>query len=127
MDTNTRRDRIRELNDNARRFLIDGRVYVTHGISALPAEDQALIFSRVCSFDDFTPDNDPYGEHDFGAFDHNGIRIFWKIDLYCMRTRKSRALTGSLEQLASSQLCWRRNINDALLSSAPRHRGASSL
>lgn len=87
MDTNTRRDRIRELNDNARRFLADGRVYVTRGISALPAEDQALIFSRGCSFDDFTPDNDPYGEHDFGAFDHNRIRIFWKIDYYDVHER----------------------------------------
>jgi hypothetical protein len=25
---------------------------------------------------------DPYGEHDFGAFEHNGQRIFWKIDYY---------------------------------------------
>jgi hypothetical protein len=82
MNTNTRRARIRELNDDTRRLLTDGSVYVTRGITALPVEDQALIFSRVCSFDEFTPDNDPYGEHDFGAFDHNGIRIFWKIDCY---------------------------------------------
>ena len=82
MDTDTRRDRIRELNDDARRFLTNGSVYVTRGISALPETDQALILSRVCSFDEFTADNDPYGEHDFGAFDHNGIQIFWKIDLY---------------------------------------------
>ncbi len=80
MDTNTRRDRIRELNDNARRLLIGARVYVTRGIAALPVDDQALIFSRVCSFNQFTPENDPYGEHDFGAFDHNGVHIFWKID-----------------------------------------------
>ena len=26
--------------------------------------------------------DDPYGEHDFGAFDHAGQRIFWKIDCY---------------------------------------------
>jgi hypothetical protein len=82
MDTNTRRERIRELNDNTRRFLTNGRVYFTRGIAELPTEDQAIILSRVCSFDDFTPENDPYGEHDFGAFDHNGISIFWKIDCY---------------------------------------------
>jgi hypothetical protein len=36
----------------------------------------------VETFDVFTHDNDPYGEHDFGAFEHNGQRIFWKIDYY---------------------------------------------
>ena len=34
------------------------------------------------AFDAFTEDNDPHGEHDFGAFDHAGHRIFWKIDYY---------------------------------------------
>lgn len=87
MDTNNHRDRIRELNDNARRFPVEGSVYVTRGIAALPAADQAIIFSRVCSFDEFTSDNDPYGEHDFGAFDHHGIRIFWKIDCYDLDDR----------------------------------------
>jgi len=28
------------------------------------------------------PYNDPYGEHDFGSFDHDGRTISWKIDLY---------------------------------------------
>ncbi len=28
------------------------------------------------------PHNDPYGEHDFGAIDHNGQKIYWKIDYY---------------------------------------------
>jgi len=26
--------------------------------------------------------NDPWGEHDFGSFEHNGNTIFWKIDCY---------------------------------------------
>lgn len=35
-------------------------------------------------FDAFTEDNDPHGEHDFGAFGIEGIpeKIFWKIDYY---------------------------------------------
>ena len=82
MDSTTTRDRIRALNDDARRHLTDGRVYFTRGVAALPEEDQAAILDRVCAFDQFTPDNDPYGEHDFGTFEHNGERIFWKIDLY---------------------------------------------
>ena len=40
------------------------------------------ILGKVMSFEDFTPDNDPHGEHDFGAFEHAGKRIFWKIDYY---------------------------------------------
>ncbi len=33
-------------------------------------------------FDSFTEDNDPHGKHDFGAFEHEGKRVFWKIDYY---------------------------------------------
>lgn len=34
-------------------------------------------------FSEFSEDNDPYGEHDFGAFDIEGAgKIFWKIDYY---------------------------------------------
>ena len=29
-----------------------------------------------------TPDNDPYGEHDFGAFEYENHKLFWKIDYY---------------------------------------------
>ena len=36
----------------------------------------------VQDYDDFSPDNDPYGEHDFGAFDFLGSKCFWKIDYY---------------------------------------------
>jgi hypothetical protein len=30
----------------------------------------------------FTPDNDPYGEHDFGSFSYAAETIFWKFDYY---------------------------------------------
>jgi hypothetical protein len=26
--------------------------------------------------------NDPYGEHDFGALDYAGAKLFWKVDCY---------------------------------------------
>ena len=32
--------------------------------------------------DAFCEDNDPYGEHDFGAFEVEGEKLFWKIDYY---------------------------------------------
>jgi hypothetical protein len=59
-----------------------GRVYQTCGIGALSPADQSAIREKVENFDAFGPDNDPYGERDFGAFDHNGQKIFWKIDYY---------------------------------------------
>jgi Protein of unknown function (DUF3768) len=36
--------------------------------------------AAVQRFDAFTPDNDPYGEHDFVTLD--GEKLFWKIDTY---------------------------------------------
>ena len=55
---------------------------VTRGINSLPVQDQVEIMERVRDFNDFTPDNDPYSQHDFGSFMHNGEKIFWKIDDY---------------------------------------------
>jgi Protein of unknown function (DUF3768) len=75
-------NRIAELNDALRTKLCGGRVYLTPGIAALSPSAQESIVARVRSFDDFTPDNDPYGEHDFGSFDIDGTTIFWKIDPY---------------------------------------------
>jgi hypothetical protein len=48
----------------------------------MPLKDQSAIREKVETFDAFTPDNDPHDEHDFGAFEHNGQRIFWNIDHY---------------------------------------------
>ena len=75
--------KIAMLNDLCRTAMgVAGRVVQTSGISALPLNDQSVIHEKVETFDAFTPDNDPHGEHDFGAFQHNGQRIFWKIDYY---------------------------------------------
>jgi len=74
---------IAALNDLCRKAMgIAGRVFQTSGISALPPKDQSAIREKVETFDAFTPDNDPHGERDFGAFEHNGERVFWKIDYY---------------------------------------------
>jgi hypothetical protein len=61
---------------------VAGRVFQTEGIAALSPADQSAIREKVETFDAFTLDNDPYGQHDFGSFEHNGIRVFWKIDYY---------------------------------------------
>ncbi len=83
MNTETTTARIRALNDAARRNQTDGDMFmITCGVKALPEADQAAIINRVFAFDDFTEANDPYGEHDFGAFDLDGVRLYWKIDYY---------------------------------------------
>lgn len=75
-------ERIRELNDVLRTTWLTGRVVFTAGIRALPEADQSAIAEKVQTHADFSPDNDPYGEHDFGAFTHAGQKVFWKIDYY---------------------------------------------
>lgn len=77
------RPTIAELNDAFRSSFLFGEVLLTPGISALPDEARAAVIAKVQAFDDFPPGDDPYGEHDFGAFSHPGAgKIFWKIDYY---------------------------------------------
>ena len=73
---------IAEQNDAFRRSFTGGQVLITAGIDALPEWAQDGIIERVLTFDAFSPDNDPYGEHDFGSFEYSGASIFWKIDCY---------------------------------------------
>ena len=73
---------IATLNDKFRRSFINGKVLLSAGIAAMSSEDKANIVSLVQNFNTFTPDNDPYGEHDFGSFDYKGNKIFFKIDYY---------------------------------------------
>ena len=74
--------RIRFLNDLLRSTGAGGRIYLTCGIAALSEREQSDIAWKVRAFNDFAEDNDPAGEHDFGAFTHDGRKVFWKIDYY---------------------------------------------
>ena len=73
---------IATLNDNFRKTFTGGQVLLTAGVDSMSMDDKANILSKVRNFNDFTEDNDPYGEHDFGAFDYKGNKIFFKIDYY---------------------------------------------
>jgi hypothetical protein len=75
-------DRIRALNDDFRRSFVGGLVVITAGVEAIPAEQRKSLLAKVRAFDAFTEDNDPRGEHDFGALDEAGVRYFWKVDYY---------------------------------------------
>jgi hypothetical protein len=78
----TKTDAIRELNDAFRRTFVGGAVVVTAGVEAMPADQRRSLLQKVRAFDAFSEDNDPHGEHDFGAVDEGGVRCFWKIDCY---------------------------------------------
>ena len=81
--------RIRELNDALRTcddpigaLIMNGQLVITRGIAAQGNAFIAKAAAAVRSFTDFTPDNDPYGEHDFAFLDVDGVRIFFKVDYF---------------------------------------------
>ena len=77
-------DRIRELNDLLRTTWLTGKIIMTEGIALLPDETRSRIVEAVETFNEFTEDNDPHGEHYFGAVSVDGHKVFWKIDYYAL-------------------------------------------
>jgi len=75
-------NRIRALNDALRQTLTGGRAVLTPGVAALGQAAVARIIKTIAVFDDFCAANDPYGEHDYGAFEAEGHTIFFKIDYF---------------------------------------------
>jgi hypothetical protein len=59
-----------------------GRVVMTAAVDALASDVKAMVISAVAAFSEFTPDNDPRGEHDSGNFELAGQTFFWKTDYY---------------------------------------------
>lgn len=86
MEQNTdRRVVIASLNDAFRASFIGGRVFLTRGVAALDLASQARLITAVKTA---LPDveNDPWGEHDFGAIDFADERYFWKINYYALES-----------------------------------------
>jgi hypothetical protein len=82
MSSAARTARIRELNDAFRTSFEGGKCLFTAGVSDMGIPFATAALAAVRTFDAFTPDNDPYGEHDFGSFEIGEERLFWKIDYY---------------------------------------------
>ena len=76
----TKTEAIRTLNDELRQNLSAGTALITAGVATLGAEAVARIVKTIAVYDDFCHANDPYEEHDFGSFEVDGQRIFFKID-----------------------------------------------
>ncbi|WP_267422602.1 DUF3768 domain-containing protein [Methylobacterium sp. GC_Met_2] len=73
---------IAQLNDAFRRSFVGGRVVETASVFALPEAERIAVLLAVRRFDGFDGDNDPHGEHDFGAVEVGVRRLFWKIDAH---------------------------------------------
>jgi hypothetical protein len=90
-------EQTRRLNDLARTRpeTVNASWVMTQGVAQLVAGDDdtagavtlalkrlAALRAALAAFTDFSEDNDPHGEHDFGAFVLFGQSLLWKIDYY---------------------------------------------
>lgn len=75
-------ERIRVLNDWLRIHGAGGRVMMTSGIATLDEEQRRTVVTAIRSFDAFTEDNDPHGEHDCAVLEVDGLDVMFKIDYY---------------------------------------------
>jgi len=88
-----KQSRIAALNDQFRKGNSRlGTWVVSAGVDTLPAEQRQSLMQAVQSYNNFTEDNDPHGEHDFGIIHWEGVEYFWEIICY----------DKSLQQLAAN-------------------------
>ena len=57
---------------------------LTSGIQAKGGEFVIAVLCAVRSFNAFSEENDPWGEHDFGAVTVAEEKIFFKLDYYTL-------------------------------------------
>ena len=74
---------VRDLNDRFRQFgQGNGMPVCTVGVRERGDDFTLKAVEAVQAFSDFSEENDPWGEHDFGAVEIDGEKLFWKIDYY---------------------------------------------
>ncbi len=73
---------IRALNDAFRKNHRGGRLLLSSDIMEHTGGAFSALVFAIADFDNFTDNNDPYGEHDFGSLTYMGQPVFWKIDYY---------------------------------------------
>ena len=88
--TESATDRTRRLNDEMRAGLLTGgsqaygTIVMTRGVAEQGQSFVQRAGMAVSTFDAFDGDNDPHAEHDFGAFEIDGEKLFFKIDYYSL-------------------------------------------
>ena len=108
------------------RTLTGGRAVITPGVAALGQAAVARIIKTIAVFDDFCQANDPYEEHDFGAFEAEGHTIFFKVDYFdsdlylslarpCESRRdRTRAHHHARGRILRARRAWRRLLVRAI-------------
>jgi hypothetical protein len=81
-DTDKQKADIRTLNDKLRHGEIAGTIVFAGSIAHAEHEEHIAAAGAVEAYEAFDPENDPHGEHDFGAFTIGEKNYFWKIDYY---------------------------------------------
>ncbi|BDM83512.1 DUF3768 domain-containing protein [Acaryochloris marina] len=59
-----------------------GQVFTTQLVQGLSSREQQELFRLVRTFDEFTEDNDPWKEHDYGRIEFQDEQYLWKIDYF---------------------------------------------
>jgi hypothetical protein len=73
-------DEFRQTGPLFGRTKFDGLWLVSCGVQAEGPQFTWRALAATQVFDGFDQHNDPRGEHDFGAFEIDGRRVFWQID-----------------------------------------------
>jgi hypothetical protein len=94
-------EKIRALNDAFRSTMSGGRVMMTAGVDALPSDVKAMVIRRVATFSEFTPDNDPHGEHDFGSFELGATRTMTRVGMLIGRRSNLASAFDNMRALSS--------------------------
>ena len=88
---------------------------MTAGVSALPDDVRARAIELTRTFDDFTSDNDPHKEHDFGSFTLGGRKLFSNMTTTTSRWSSARTIRPTRQRRrACSPSCSRTNTEDAV-------------
>jgi hypothetical protein len=80
----TTKNQIRDKNDFLRKSLpnlpLPHKVVFAEGASGHHPVVLYEVIEKIRDFKDFTEEDDPYKEHDFGTVEAGGTEFFWKID-----------------------------------------------
>ena len=84
--------KVADLNDQLRKDMFTGnmlkkenlknKIVLTPGIAGLNLKDKEKIFFSVKYYGNFTKNNNPWGEKNFGSFNFKKETFNWKIDYY---------------------------------------------
>ena len=84
--------KVADLNDQLRKDMFTGnmlkkhnlknKIILTPGIAGLNLIDKEKVFFSVKYYGNFTKNNNPWGEKDFGSFNFKKETFNWKIDYY---------------------------------------------